>query len=109
MNADDFQELYKLLRGIKSAMPVLDAKALYSDRKMVAALDRLTYARETFLESRSRLLKQDVEKQVDKKAKDADRQIKKLKRKQDKLIEIAKAFDELLEHVEKLAVRERER
>ncbi|MEM8666434.1 MAG: hypothetical protein AAGG48_02890 [Planctomycetota bacterium] len=109
MNADDFQELYKLLRGSKSAMPVLDAKALYSDRKMVAALDRLTYARETFLESRSRLLKQDVEKQVDKKAKDADRQIKKLKRKQDKLIEIAKAFDELLEHVEKLAVRERER
>jgi regulator of protease activity HflC (stomatin/prohibitin superfamily) len=109
MNADDFQELYKPLRGSKSAMPVLDAKALYSDRQMVAALERLTYARETFLESRSRLLNQDVEQQVDKKGKEADRQLKKLKRKQDKLLDIVKAFDELLPQLEKLAERERER
>lgn len=109
MNADDFQGLYKLLRGSKSAMPVLDAKALYSDRQMVAALEKLNYARDAFLESRSRLLKQDVEQQVDKKAKDADRQIKKLKRKQDKLLEIVKGFDELISQLQKLADRERER
>ncbi|MDG2222980.1 MAG: hypothetical protein P8L85_16490 [Rubripirellula sp.] len=109
MNADDFQELYKLLRGSKSAMPVLDAKALYQERKMVAATEKLAYARETFLESRSRLIKQDVEKQVDKKAKDADRQIKKLKRKQEKLLDVVKAFDELLPQLEKSAERERQR
>ena len=109
MNADDFQDLYKLLRGSKSAMPVLDAKALYQERKMVAATEKLAYARETFLESRSRLIKQDVEKQVDKKAKDADRQIKKLKRKQEKLLDVVKAFDELLPQLEKSAERERQR
>lgn len=109
MNADDFQDLYKLLRGSKSAMPVLDAKALYQERKMVAATEKLAYARATFLESRSRLIKQDVEKQVDKKAKDADRQIKKLKRKQEKLLEVVKAFDELLPQLEKFAERERQR
>lgn len=109
MNVDDFQDLYKLLRGSKSAMPVLDAKALYQERKMVAATEKLAYARETFLESRSRLIKQDVEKQVDKKAKDADRQIKKLKRKQEKLLDVVKAFDELLPQLEKSAERERQR
>ncbi|MGB0598984.1 MAG: hypothetical protein ACPGLY_20045 [Rubripirellula sp.] len=109
MNADDFQDLYKLLRGSKSAMPVLDAKALYQERKMVAATEKLAYAREMFLESRSRLIKQDVEKQVDKKAKDADRQIKKLKRKQEKLLDVVKAFDELLPQLEKSAERERQR
>lgn len=109
MNAEDFQELYKLLRGSKSAMPVLDAKALYVERKMVASLDKLVTAKETFLESRSRLLNQDVEQQVDKKAKDADRQIKKLKRKQEKLLDIVKAFDELVASLEKFAERERER
>jgi len=109
MNADDFQELYKLLRGSKSAMPVLDAKTLYSEGKMDAALEKLVGARETFMESRSRLIKQDVEAQVDKKAKDRDRQVKKLKRKQEKLLDTVKVFDELIPQLEKQAERERQR
>lgn len=109
MDADDFQSLYKLLRGSRSAPVVLDARALYLEKKMTEALERLTYARDTFVESRSRLIKQDVAKSVDAKAKDADRQIKKLKRKQDKVLEIVKGFDELVPALEKLAAREQAR
>ncbi len=109
MDADDFQEIYKLLRGSRSAMAVLDARALFLDQKMSEAYDKLTYARETFLETRSRLLNQDVEKQVDPKAKDAARQVKKLKRKQEKLQDVLEAFDELLPGLEKSANREKAR
>ena len=107
MDADDFQDLYKLLRGSRSALAVLDARALYMEQKMADAYDKLSYARATFVESRSRLLKQDVEKQVDAKTKDAEKQIKKLKRKQDKLLDTLKGFDELLPPLEKLANREK--
>ncbi len=109
MDADDFQDLYKLLRGSRSAMAVLDARALYLEKKMAESLAKLVHARDSFVESRSRLLKQDVEKQVDAKAKDADLQIKKLKRKQDKVLETVKGFDELLPALEKLVEREKAR
>jgi hypothetical protein len=109
MDADDFQNLYKMLRGSRSALAVLDARAFYSDHKMVEAHEKLSYARDLFLESRSRLLKQDVEDQVDPKAKDADKQIKKLKRKQEKLLKTVEVFEELLPTLEKLASRERQR
>lgn len=106
MDADDFQDLYKLLRGSRSATAVLDAHALYLERKLAESLAKLVHARDSFLESRSRLLKQDVAKQVDAKAKDAELQIKKLKRKQDKLIETVKSFDELVPALEKLVERD---
>jgi hypothetical protein len=109
MDADDFQNLYKMLRGSRSALAVLDARAFYSDHKMVEAHEKLSYARDLFLESRSRLLKQDVEDQVDPKAKDADKQIKKLKRKQEKLLKTVEVFEELMPTLEKLASRERQR
>ncbi len=109
MDADDFQDLYKLLRGSRSAIAVLDARALYLENRMVASLEKLVYARESFVETRSRLINQDVKQQVDSKAKDADLQIKKLKRKQDKVLDTVKGFDELLPALEKLAEREKAR
>jgi len=105
MDADDFQDLYKLLRGSRSAMVVLDSRALFLDNKMVEAHEKLLEARESFLESRSRLLKQDLEKQVDPKAKDAAQQIKKLKRKKKKVVETVELFDELMPALERLANR----
>lgn len=109
MDADDFQDLYKFLRGSRSATTVLDARALFLDNKMAEALEKLIYAREQFSESRSRLLKQDVKNQVDPKAKDAEKQIKKLQRKKDKVVDTLEAFDELIPAVEKLVDREKAR
>jgi hypothetical protein len=107
MDADDFQVLYKLLRGSRTAMMVLDAKALFLDDKMVDAQQKLAEAREVFLESRSRLLTQDLEKQVDPKAADAAQQRKKLARKKEKVEETVEAFDELVAAIDRNANRER--
>ena len=87
MDADDFQDLYKLLRGSRSATAVLDAHALYLEKKMPESLAKLVHARDSFLSTRERFLKQDVSKQVDAKAKDADLSPNALKIKK----EIAKA------------------
>lgn len=106
MDADQFQDLYKLLRGNREAITVLDAKALFMEKKTEKAYQKLSESRETFVESHSRVLKQSPEQQLDPKARDADRQLKKLKRKQDKTIEIVKAYDEMLPQLEKLAERE---
>ena len=46
MDVDDFQELYKFLRGSKSANPVLDARALFLDNKFDEAYAKLAEARE---------------------------------------------------------------
>ena len=109
MDAEDFQALYKLVRGNRAAIAVTDARALFMEKKMVAAHEKLAYARETFVESRSRVIKQDVTKQVDPNAKDAERQIKKLKRKQEKVLEAIEKFDELMPALDRLVRREREK
>ena len=106
MDADDFQDLYKLLRGSRCATAVLDARALFVERKLELALLELTEARASFAESRHRVLRQDPEKTIDAKAKDRDRQIKKAKRKQEKAQETLDAFDELLPVLTKMAQRE---
>jgi hypothetical protein len=107
MNAEDFQDLYKLLRGSKSAFAVLDARTLFIEKKLARCLERIEEARESYVQSRSRLMKQPAEQQVDAKAADADRQIKRIQRKQDKVNDILKCFDELLPKLRKLADREK--
>ena len=109
MNADDFQDLYKLLRGSKSAFGVLDARTLFLEKKMQAALAKIVDSRESYSTSRTRLMKQDAKKQVDAKAKDAERQIKRIERKQEKVREILKKFDEMMPALEKLAAKEHEK
>ena len=109
MDADDFQDLYKLLRGSRCAVAVLDARALFVERKMADSLLKMTEARASFAESRHRVLRQDPEKTVDSKAKDRDRQIKKIKRKQEKAQETLDAFDEILPVLTKLSERQTER
>ena len=106
MDSDDFQDLYKLLRGSRCAMTVLDSRALFVEKKMEESLEKLTEARASFAESRYRVLKQNPEKQIDPKAKDRDRQLKKAKRKQEKAQETLDAFDELLPVLAKLAERD---
>ena len=80
MDADDFQDLYKLLRGSRCATAVLDARALFVERRMEQSLLKMSEARASFAESRHRVLRQDPEKTIDAKAKDRDRQVKKVKR-----------------------------
>ena len=109
MDADQFQDLYKLLRGSREAIAVLDARALFNENKLLAAWEKISEARETFAESHFRVLKQSPEQQLDPKARDADRQLKKLKRKQEKTIEIVKAFDEMLPQLNKLVERQQRR
>jgi hypothetical protein len=106
MDADDFQDLYKLLRGSRCAVAVLDARTLFVERKMAASLLKMTEARASFAESRHRVLRQDPEKAIDPKAKDRDRQVKKVKRKQEKAQETLDAFDEILPALNKLSERE---
>lgn len=111
MEADDFQNLYKMVRGTRSAMVVLDAGTLHSEGKMIEAHEKLAEARELFLDGRMRLITQDVEQQIDPKSKpkDADKQLVKLKRKQEKLRNAKKAFDELMAGLEKAADRQRQK
>ena len=106
MDADDFQDLYKLLRGSRCATAVLDARALFVERKMERSLLKMNEARASFAESRHRVLRQDPEKTIDAKAKDRDRQVKKAKRKQEKAQETLDAFDELMPALTKMAERE---
>jgi hypothetical protein len=107
MDADQFQELYKLLRGSKAAIPVLDARALFTEKKYDEAYRKLSEAREAFVESRGRVLKQTPQQQLDPKARDAAGQLKKLKRKQDKTIATVESFDEMLPQLEKLVDRQK--
>ena len=106
MDADDFQDLYKLLRGSRCATAVLDARALFVERRMEQSLLKMSEARASFAESRHRVLRQDPEKTIDAKAKDRDRQVKKVKRKQEKAQETLDAFDELIPALTKMAQRE---
>ncbi len=107
MNAEDFQDLYKLLRGSKSAFAVLDARTLFIEKNLAICLERVEEARESYAQSRSRLMKHPAEQQVDAKAADADRQIKRIQRKQNKVKDILKSFDELLPKLRKLVDREK--
>ncbi len=106
MNADDLQDLYNALRGSRSALAVMDARTLFMEKQMVKAHARLLDANTSYRESRSRLLKQEPERQYDPKSKDGDRQIRRLKRKQEKAREILEVFDGLLPQLAKLARRE---
>ncbi|MGB7344545.1 MAG: hypothetical protein WBD20_10050 [Pirellulaceae bacterium] len=106
MNAEEYQDLYKLLRGSKSAFTVLDARTLFIEKKTAQSLEKIQEARAAYEQSRSRMMKQPAAKQVDPKAADADRQIKRIERKQDKVKEILKAFDEMMPKLQKLVDRE---
>ncbi|MGI9470773.1 MAG: hypothetical protein ACR2NZ_04535, partial [Rubripirellula sp.] len=88
---------------------MLDAKALFMENKLTLAQSKIVSAREAYAEARSRLLKLPAEKQVDAKSRDADRQIKKVIRKQEKAQEALEAFDEMLPQLAKLIVRDERR
>ncbi|TWU54442.1 hypothetical protein Poly51_31610 [Rubripirellula tenax] len=106
MISDDLEELYKLLRGSRSANAVLDARALIQENKAVLAFAKLVDARESYMESRSRLLKQVPEEQFKGTSKEDVRNRKVLLRKQEKTHEILKAFEEVMPLVERVAKRE---
>ena len=122
MNGDDLNEIYKLLRGSRSAQLILDARSCFLDGKMVRAHALVLEAREAYSMSRSQLLKQqlDDEEGGDKpkkkrslfgkgKAATADAETRKAKRKQGKVLKILEAIDDVLPQLEKLAERERVR
>lgn len=107
MTVDDLQDLYGELRGSRSAPAIMDARAHFLERQWQDALDSLNDAYQTYCESRQRILRQDPEKQVDAKAADRDRQVRRLKRKQDKAREIIETFETYLPQLAKLAEKER--
>jgi hypothetical protein len=109
MNADDLQELYKLLRGSRAAMLVLDVRTLFLEKQMIKAHALLLESRDLYSESRTRLLRQDPDAQTKAKGKEAERQAKRLKRKQEKTRDILKVFDELAEQLQKFSERERQK
>ena len=106
MDADDLQELYNNLRGSRSALAVLDARSLYVDKEYRRAHGKLQEAYATYQESRTRLLRQNPEAQFAGE-KDADRQIRRLKRKQEKAREILEVFEDLLSQLDRRARREK--
>lgn len=107
MTVDDLQDLYSELRGSRSAPAIMDARAHFLERQWQDSLTSLTDAYETYCESRQRILRQDPEKQIDAKAKDRDRQVRRIKRKQDKARELIERFEEYLPQLQKLAEKER--
>lgn len=109
MNADELQDLYHNLRGSRAAQSVLDARELYLEKRMSKAFDKLSHSRDTYQQSRSRLLRQPPERQVDAKARNADQQIKRIARKQKQALEILETFEKLLSQLERLAQREERR
>ena len=109
MDVDDFQMLYSELRGSRSSKALIDARALFLERQLSESLIKLLEARDTYQESRARILRQDPEKDIDKKVADRDRQVRRLKRKQEKAREILSRFEEMIPQLEKLAKRESER
>ena len=109
MDAEDFQDLYKLLRGSRCAVFVLDARALFVESKLDDSLVKMKEARASFAESRHRVLRHDPEKGIDPKAQDFDRQVKKARRKQEKAQETLDAFDEILPKLSRLAERQASR
>lgn len=109
MDADDFEALYRELRGSRSSHPIMDAKSAFTDRDYERSQSLLTEAYETYKESRQRILRQDPEKQVEAKAPDRERQVRRLKRKQEKAQELIDQFEKLLPQLEKLVDRQRAR
>lgn len=108
MIADDLQQLYMLLRGSRSAIQVLDAKAFVQENNFVAAHEKLIDSRESYMESRSRLMKQDAATMYKGKSKEDERNRRTLLRKQEKTREILKAFEELMPVIEKLSKRQQQ-
>ncbi|QEF96050.1 hypothetical protein Mal15_00760 [Stieleria maiorica] len=109
VSVDDLQDLYGELRGSRSAPAIMDARAHFLERQWADSHTKLNEAYEKYRESRQRILRQDPEKEVDAKAKDRDRQIRRLKRKQDKAREIIEKFELYLPQIERLAEKEREK
>lgn len=103
MTVDDLQDLYSELRGSRSAPAIMDARAFFLERQWTESHAKLTEAYEKYSESRQRILRQDPEKQVDAKAKDRDRQVRRLQRKREKAMEIIEKFEEFLPQLERLA------
>lgn len=108
MIADDLQQLYMLLRGSRSAIQVLDAKALVQENNFVAAHVKLIDSRESYMESRSRLMKQDAAAMYTGKSKEDERNRRTLQRKQEKTKEILDAFEQLMPAIEKMAKRQQQ-
>ena len=107
MTVDDLQDLYGELRGSRSAPAIMDARAFFLERQWADSHTKLNEAYEKYRESRQRILRQDPEKEVDAKAKDRDRQVRRLQRKQDKAREIIQKFETYLPQLERLAEKER--
>lgn len=87
----------------------MDARAFFLERQMQDAHEKLLEAYEGYRESRQRILRQDPEKQFDAKTPDRDRQIRRLKRKQEKARELIEQFEDYVSQLEKLAGKERAR
>lgn len=107
MTVDDLQDLYGELRGSRSAPAIMDARAFFLERQWADSHTKLNEAYEKYRESRQRILRQDPEKEVDAKAKDRDRQVRRLQRKQDKAREIIQKFETYLPQLERLAEKDR--
>lgn len=104
MDAEDLQELYKLVRGSRSAVMVMDAKGLFQEKKMSQAMTLLGEARDVYAEGRTRLFRQQPDASA--KGKEAERQAKRITRKQKQAKETLQRFDELIGQLERLAERE---
>ncbi len=87
----------------------MDARAHFLERQYQDAFDSLNGAYQSYCESRQRILRQDAEKQVEAKAKDRDRQVRRLVRKQEKARELIEKFEELLPQIERLVEKSKAR
>ncbi|MEL6895257.1 MAG: hypothetical protein AAFP90_04065, partial [Planctomycetota bacterium] len=104
MSAEDFQQLYKMVRGNRAATGVMDALTAFHEGDFEVSLQRLTQARDMYHESRSRFIKGRAS------VNDGDeRAVKRTQRKQDKVMEAVEAFAGLLPKIESALERDAKR
>ena len=114
MKAEDFQSLYKLIRGSKLAMQVIDAQNLTSEGKYAEALSTLQVARDAFANRRSKTLKRATHDKampddIRSKKENDDKVDRRRQRKEEKSVEAIATFDQLLTSLERLALRDAEK
>lgn len=107
MAVEDFDELYRLLRGTPWAMPILDAKGLCDEGQPQAALTAVEKVQEAYLQARQATLKQSVDHLAEQPKSALSKDDRRLKKRVDKAREGIELFEAIIDQLKKLASRSR--
>lgn len=102
MLEEQFDDLYRLLRGSTAAASLVNAKALYTEEKLVECLSLLETTAKRYAESRESTLNKDLTHVEKTQPNKLDKETKRLVRKQDKAHDVLDQWQELIEKIRRL-------